>query len=222
MSIWRFDVNRIARSDFLVVADELRKRDIKYTLRMVLWPWDLLTGSEGKENIGSEAAMAPLPGWIQQENDENAATARRADEGAQRRVQAAGFISERGIGYWDQLALALQFNAQGLSKLQGAELQGSVSKGATGPEHHLHIQVNRVSVKHGPELSRMNLWYQPGASRIRCWYQDQEQDDIQLIVSGKPEIGRDVLAIFGSNPPMTADQLGEYVIRLMASKVRAK
>jgi hypothetical protein len=181
-----------------------------------------LTASEEKEKIELKVIMATLPGWIQQENDENGATARRAEEDAQRRVQAADFIHERGIGYWDQLALALQFNAQGLAKLQGAELQGSVSKGATGPEHHLHIQVNRISVKHGPELSRMNLWYQPGTSRIRCWYQDQEQGDIQLVVSGKPEIGRDVLAIFGSNPPMTADQLGERIIRLMASNVRAK
>ena len=116
-------------------------------------------------------------------------------------MEAADFIRIWGLGYWEQVARALLFDAQGLAQLEGAELQGSVSNGATGPMV-LHIEVNRISVKHGPELSKMNLWYQPGMNRIRCWYQDQEQDDIHLVVSSKPEPGSELLAIFGNNPPI--------------------
>jgi len=47
------------------------------------------------------------------------------------------------------------------------------------------------------------------------------QPNIELIVSGKPEIGQDILALFDSKR-LTADQMGEDIVRQMAERVRPR
>jgi len=163
--------------------------------------------------------MVTLPSWIQKENAQKAEAARDTDTAAQRRAEAADFMRHRSQVFWDQLTLALQFNAQALEKLAGEELHGSVSKSVTGMEHNLHIRVERRSVKHGPDFVWLNLWYMPGSNFMRCYYLDKAKPNIELIVSGRPGLGRDILAIFGGSP-LNADQLGERVIRHMAEHMR--
>jgi len=163
--------------------------------------------------------MATLPGWVQHDNDRKTEAARKADAALQRRLQAGEFIRQRGMGYWEQLALALQFNAQGLEGLKGEELYGTVVKSVTGGEHQLHVRVDRRST--WPDSVWLNLWYSPGNGSIRCWYMDKERPNIELVVSGRPDIGQDIVAMYADSP-LTADQLGERIIRRMADQVQAK
>jgi len=165
--------------------------------------------------------MASVPTWVQRENDQKANAAREAEVAAQRSADAASFIQKRGLGFWDQLATALQFNALALEKLEGAELYGSASKSVTGPEHNIHVRVERRSVKYGPEFRWLNLWYIPGNSFMRCYYMDQMQPNIELAVIGKPEAGQDILALFDGKR-LTADQMGEDIVRQMAGQVRPR
>lgn len=159
------------------------------------------------------------PDWIQKHNNQKADAARQAEASAQQQLQAADFLGKRGLGFFDRLALALQFNAQGLEKLEGEELWGNASKSVTSgsPEHNIYVRVERRSVKHGPEFVWLNLWYTPGNGSIRCWAMDQPKPNIELIVSGKPEIGQDILAMY-DNLPLTADQMAERIVRSMAKR----
>ena len=165
--------------------------------------------------------MATVPSWIEKENAQKAEASRKVEEAAQRSRDAANFIQKRGMGYWDQLALALQFNAQALEKLEGEELFGSVSKAANSTEHTLHIRVERRSVKHEPDFAWLNLWYVPGTGWMRCCYMDRARPNIAFVVDGSPDLGRNILANY-EGVPLTADQLGERIIRGMAMQVRAK
>lgn len=106
--------------------------------------------------------MDGVPTWIQKDNDQKAKAASEAEAAARLQADAADFIQKRGLGYWDQLAIALQFNAQSLEKLEGEELHGGVSKSVSGVEHNLYVRVERRSVKYGPESAWLNLWYIPG------------------------------------------------------------
>jgi hypothetical protein len=168
-----------------------------------------------------EVHMATVPTWVQKENDQKSKAAREAELAAARRADAANFIRKRGPGYWDQFATSLEFNALALEKLEGEELHGSVSKSVTGNEHNLHVRVERRSVKHGPELRWLNLWYIPGNGFMRCYYMDQMQPNVEFAVSGKPELGQDILALFDGKM-LNADDLGEDIIRQMAGQARAK
>lgn len=165
--------------------------------------------------------MTGVPTWIQKENDQKAKTASEAEVAARRQADAADFIQKRGPGYWDQLAIALQFNAQSLEKLEGEELHGSVSKSVAGMEHNLHVRVERRSVKYGPEFAWLNLWYIPGNGFMRCYYMDQMQPNIELAVSGKSELEQDILALFDGKR-LTADQMGEDIVRQMTERVRPR
>jgi len=163
--------------------------------------------------------MATLPNWIQQDNARKAEAAGKADEALQRRLQAGEFVRQHGMGYWDQLTRALQFNAGGLKGLKGEELFGTIVPSITGSEHQLHVRVDRRST--WPDSVWLNLWYTPGNGSIRCWYMDQKRPDIELVVSGRPDIGQDMLAMYADSP-LSADQLGERIIRRMVDQVRAK
>jgi hypothetical protein len=166
--------------------------------------------------------MSTVPSWIQKENDQKAEAKRKADADLQRQLQAGEFIRLRGPAFWDQLALALHSNAQGLEKLEGEELYGSAPKSVSGgAEHNIYVRVERRSNVYGPEAAWLNLWYTPGSGSIRCWYMHQENPNIELIVSGTRNVGREVHALY-DGIPLTADQLAERIIRQMAEQVRAK
>ena len=165
--------------------------------------------------------MATLPSWIQKENDQKARAAQKAEAATQQRLEAGNFVQQHSLDYWDQLAAALQSNAQALEKLEGEELHGSLSKSVTGHEHNLHIRVERRSVTHGPDFTWLNLWYIPGSGFMRCYFMDQMQPNIEFTVAGSPVTGREVLAIFDGKR-LKADELAEAVVRQMAGQVRAK
>jgi hypothetical protein len=165
--------------------------------------------------------MSTVPGWIQKENDQKAAAKRKAGAAAQLQTQAAEFLRKQGMGFWDQLAIAMQSNAQALERLEGEELHGSVSKAVTSAEHNIYVRAERRSVKHGPEAAWMNLWYVPGSGSIRCWYLDRERPNIELVVCGLPEIGQEIRAEFKGDH-LKPDELAEVIIRQMAAQVRAK
>jgi len=160
--------------------------------------------------------MADLPLWIQKENEQKAQAAREAEVATPRRIDESNFIQVLGPGYWDQLALALQFNTLALDKLEGEELHGSLSNSVSGLEHNLHVQVERHSVKHGPEFAWLNLWYTPGNGSMRFSSGDRMQPNIELII-----LGQQVLALFDGKR-LNADQLGEKLVRQIAGQVRAK
>jgi hypothetical protein len=160
--------------------------------------------------------MADLPIWIQKENEQKAQAAREAEVAAPRRIDESNFIQVLGQGYWDQLALALQFNALALEKLEGEELHGSLSNSVSGLEHNLHVLVKRGSVKYAPEFAGLNLWYIPGNGSMRFYCGDQMQPNIELVV-----VGQEVLALF-DDQRLNADQLGEKLVRQLTGQVRAK
>lgn len=160
------------------------------------------------------------PEWIKQHNQETAAQKARTEAAAQRRQEAAVPIEVAGPDFWQRFVDRVLVNAQALEKLDGEELVGRVSHATspmrTGVEQNLYIQVNRQSVRFGPELSKMNLWYVPGGSRIRCWYQDQEMAEIQLAIRGN-----DVRAALAGNIH-TAEDMADHIVQWMAERVKAR
>lgn len=156
-----------------------------------------------------------IPSWIATENEQKAAKAQAADEVAQREIDDSALIHKSSPQFWAQLVDRLGVNVKALPKLAGEELVGSVSQLASGGEENCHIQVNRQSVRFGPELSRMNLFYRPGGSRIRCWYQNQDAGDIELVRSGN-----EVRAIDGA-ARVTAHELADHLVKWMADRVKA-
>jgi hypothetical protein len=184
-----------------------------------------LTLGEDREKIILEIKMTivqegnPLPDWIVKRQREKTEQDHKAEEMAQRQLEAAKLVQEGGSEFWQHLIDRLAFNVKALTELPEEELAGSVSPmgGAMhSPELSYHIQVNRQSVRLGPELSKMNLWYQPGGARIRRWYQDRKMEDITL------QPGRQgVVAIIDDNMPMTAERLGDHIVSWMADRVRA-
>jgi hypothetical protein len=160
----------------------------------------------------------PLPDWIAERQREKAEQDRKAAEDAERQLVAAKQVQTGSPEFWQHLLDRLAFNVKALPELPDDELVGSVSPmgAAHSPELSCHIQVNRQSVRRGPELSKMNLWYQPGGDRIRRWYQDRKMDDIDL------QPGHNgVVAVIDGKMPMTAERLGDHIVRWMADRVRA-
>jgi len=158
------------------------------------------------------------PDWIKKHNQESADQKARVDAAERRRQQAAVSLRTAGPDFWQRFVNRVVANANALHTLNGEELVGNVSHSLPGgmtPEHNCYIQVNRQSVRFGPELSKMNLWFAPGSSKIRCWYQDQEMVDIQLGVRG----GSVCAALAGDL--LTAEQLADHIVEWMAERVKA-
>jgi hypothetical protein len=157
------------------------------------------------------------PAWIEKRKREKAEEERLAAEFTQQQLNASMSIQQRGPDFWKQLVDRVEVNVRALPELEGEELAGSVSPGASGGELSCFIQVDRRSVKFGPELSHMSFFFRPGESRIRRWYQDRELDDIELVID------RDVVcAVINDSTPMTAQQLADYTVERMAKNVKAK
>jgi hypothetical protein len=183
-----------------------------------------LTLGEQRGKMWTEVKMADesenrqYPEWIARRQREKREQERRDEEALQRRIEASGRVANEGLSFWDKLVARLKVNVEALPAL-GDELVGSASlpdRNATrSPELHCHVEVNRQSVPHGPELSQMNLWYRPGGSVIRRWYQNQERSDIAL-QSGL----NGIVAVIDSEAPKTAEELADHIVQWMADRVR--
>jgi hypothetical protein len=126
-------------------------------------------------------------------------------------------IQQGGPDFWKLLVDRVGVNVRALPELEGEELAGSASlSGASGGELSCFIQVDRRSVRFGPQLSHMSLFYQSGGSRIRRWYQDQEMEDIALVTHRN-----EVRAVIDGDAPMTAQQFGDHIVEWMAERVKA-
>jgi hypothetical protein len=170
--------------------------------------------SEDKE-MNDESSNQP--DWIKKSNREREEKKRQEDEDSQRQIKRALLVEQKGPDFWKRLLDRLADNVKALEKLEGEDLNGSMSSGSPAGELDCQIHVNRSSVRFGPELSHMSLFYRPGGSRIRRWYQDQPIEDISLV-----EVNNEVLARAGNNTPMTAEQLADYIVESMAEKVKAR
>jgi hypothetical protein len=164
--------------------------------------------------------LGNTPEWIKQHNEQIADANERAMAAARLRQDAGGVIRNGGPDYWKRLANSAAENARALRQLKGEDLAGYCSisespQAGNTTEHNCHLQVNRESVRFGPELSQMNLWYVPGTSRIRCWYQNMNFGDIELVVRGN-----EVYGVFAGKT-LKAEQLGEHIVRFMAERVKA-
>jgi hypothetical protein len=158
------------------------------------------------------------PDWIKTHNREKAEEKRQSNEIGQRQLEASLVIKDTGPEFWKQLVDRVGVNVGALPSLEGEELAGSVSvTGTAGAELSCHIQVDRRSVRLGPELSRMNLFYRPGESRIRRWYQNREMGDIELV-----KYRNEVRAVIEGANPMTAQELGDRTVEWMAERVKAR
>jgi hypothetical protein len=156
------------------------------------------------------------PAWIKKQQDKKAAEKRQVEEQQQRQFSASTVIHDKGSDFWQELVTQIALNAKALVKLEGEELAGYFSLNERGPEHHCHLQVNRHSVRFGPELSLMNLWYAPGSAHIRRYYQNQNIGDIELVANHE-----EVRAIYNGRP-VTARELADATVQWMAERVRAK
>jgi hypothetical protein len=172
-----------------------------------------------------EAVMAHesenTPDWIKRHNQQAADERERAAESTQLRQAAGAVIRQRGSDFWSRFGKSAASNARALRQLEGEDLAGycsleEASQARNSVEHCCHLQVNRESARFGPELSQMNLWYTPGGNRIRCWYQHKDFGDIEFVARGN-----EVYAVFADRT-FTAEQLGEYLVRFMAERVKAK
>jgi hypothetical protein len=128
-------------------------------------------------------------------------------------------IHDKGPEFWQQLVDRIGINVGALKELEldGEEIVGTMSHGNDGAERNCHIQVNRVSVRFGPELSQMNLWYRPGGNRIRRWYQNRDAGDIGLVSQGS-----EVRAVVDRSGPFTAHRLADSLVEWMAEQVKAQ
>lgn len=159
-----------------------------------------------------------IPDWIKKQKRQKAEEKRQANEISQRQLEAAMLIQQGGPDFWKQLVDRVGVNVRALPELEGEELTGSVSlSAASGGELSCFIQVDRRSVRFGPELSHMSLFYRPGESRIRRWYQDREMSDIELVT-----YHNEVRAVIDGSAPMTAEDLGDQIVEWMAEHVKAR
>jgi len=156
------------------------------------------------------------PAWVRKHIEREAEEARLDAAAAEQRGATAAAVQAGGLDFWKRFVDQTIVNVRALPDLKGEELIGSVSPSTGGPEHSSHIQVNRSSVRYGPELSKMNLWYAPGGNQIRCWYQDQPMPNFVLGVRGD-----EVLAAVGSDH-YTAEQLADHIIEWMAARVKVR
>jgi len=156
------------------------------------------------------------PEWVRKHNERKAEEARIEAATAEQRRVAAATVQAGAPDFWKRFVDRTIVNVRALPNLKGEELIGSVSPSTGGPENSCHIQVNRSSVRYGPELSRMNLWYSPGGNQIRCWYQDQPMPNFVLGVGGD-----EVLAAVGDDD-YTAEQLADCIIEWMAARVKVR
>lgn len=154
------------------------------------------------------------PEWVGKHNERTAEEARLETAAAEKRGATAATVQACGPDFWKRFVDRTIVNVRALPDLKGEELIGSVSPSTSAPEHSCHVQVNRSSIRYGPELSRMNLWYVPGGTQIRCWYQEQPVPNFVLGVRGDQ-----VLAGVGSDQ-YTAEQLADHIIEWMAARVK--
>jgi hypothetical protein len=158
-----------------------------------------------------------IPDWITKRELEKTAEEDKAKEISRQQFEASKLVQQGGREFWQQLLNRLKINTDALQRL-GDELYGSTSPmgdPAGGGEVSCHIQVDRRSVRLGPELSQMNLFYQPGGHRIRRWYQNRPLDDIELRPSQEG-----VVAVVDESIPMTSEELADSLVQSMAERVR--
>jgi len=156
------------------------------------------------------------PEWIRKRNAEKAEQKRLEEESLRGQQQALESIEAGGPDFWKRFTDRVVVNAKALQQLEGEELFGSASLSVTGPEHNCYILIERRSVKHGPEMTKMNLWYTPGGSRIRCWYQDTERNDLRLVIQGN-----EIRADYAGNI-LTTEQLADHFIQTMVEHVKPR
>jgi hypothetical protein len=156
------------------------------------------------------------PSWIKRHKGQKETEQNQAELDRQRQLEASTLIRDKGPDFWQQLVEHIAINVRALKELEGEELIGTISVSDQGHECNCYFQVNRQSVKFGPELSRMNLWYLPGGSRIRRWYQDQDIGDVELVAYGD-----EVRALYHSSP-IGAQQLAELTVESMAERVKPR
>jgi hypothetical protein len=177
-----------------------------------------------KRVLEVEAKMtSEQPDWIVQHQREKAAQDRKTEENQQRQLEAAKSVHERGAEFWQQLVDRLAFNAKAVEQGFFQTIDERLTAFAL-PEHDLthtpdfscHIQIDRLSVRNGPDSRQMLLYHRPGGNRIRRWYQRQELTDIELQAGPKG-----VAAVMDRNAPKTTQELADHIVRGMTNSVRA-
>jgi sulfur carrier protein ThiS len=159
------------------------------------------------------------PEWVRKHNEQKAEEARLEAAATEQRRVAVATVHAGGPDFWTRFVERTIVNVRVLPDLKDEELVGSASHalpGGMSPEHHLHIQVNRQSVRFHPALSKMNLWYAPGGNQIRRWYQDQEMPNLVLCASGEGVVASVDGRIY------TAEQLADHVVEWMAARVQVR
>jgi hypothetical protein len=156
------------------------------------------------------------PAWIKRHQDQKAAEKKQAQDEHQRQAEASTLIHDKGLEFWQELVDQIAVNVSALKELEGEELVGTVSQSDHGLERNCYFQINRQSVRFGPELSRMSFWYLPGGGRIRRWYQNQNAGDIELVAY------RDEVRALVNNRPVTARELADLIVQWMAEKVKVR
>jgi hypothetical protein len=156
------------------------------------------------------------PAWIKKHQDQKATERKQAEAEHQRQLKASTLIHDKGPEFWQELTDQIGVNVRALKELEGEELIGTISVADQGAERNCYFQVNRQSVRLGPELSHMSFWYAPGGYRIRRWYQNQDIGDIELVAQG------DAVRALLQNRPITARELADLTVQWMAEKVKVR
>lgn len=161
-----------------------------------------------------------VPDWIEREVREKEQQQKEGEADRQRQMAAATSVREGSPIFWNRFLARLKSNTDALPQLK-EELVGSTSVFGPGQQTSVEqsciLQVNRQSVKYGPEICQLNLFHRPGGTVIRRNFEGEPLSDIRLQVGEK-----EVKASVDGYGPFSPEELADHIVRSMVERVRPK
>jgi hypothetical protein len=170
--------------------------------------------------MSKERNSSPLPEWIKESNDETDQQKRDAAKKDKGEREATKLVQTGSLDFWKRFVASLKSNGDALKQKKDEQWEGKISQeGLTEicPKMSCHIEVIRYSSdSSGPWSRTMNFEYLPGSTSIQRCYEGTKMADIDL------QPGRSGVMAEGVDDenPMTAEQLGEYIVRKLVELAR--
>ena len=170
--------------------------------------------------MSEEQNSNPLPEWIKASNEESDQQKRGAAKKAQEEREATKMVRAGSPDFWKRFVASLTSNGDALKQVKDGQWEGKTTpedETETCPKKSCRIEAIRYSSdSSGPWSRRMRFDYLPGSTSIQRWYEDSRMADIDL------QPGRTVVVAEGvdGEGPMTAEALGEYIVRKLVELVK--
>lgn len=160
------------------------------------------------------------PDWIEREVRHKEQQQKESEANHRRQMAAATKVREGSLDFWMRFVARLKSNTDSLPDLR-EELVGSTTVLGHGQqmraEESCVLQVNRQSVKYGPDICQLNLFHRSGGMVIRRNFEGRPLSDIQLQTDEK-----EVKALVDGYGPFSPVKLADHVVRWMVERVRPK